>query len=127
MHAFTICHYEPLLYVVGFFRSHWLHLKSLSTQTVVPLVRGPWRSREGAGGERQPGSPARGLGVHPPCAPAWPVPGGTVRTEKPRAKKGTREEHLVMEVSSGRDVKTKHHHLSPLRYYFAAKAEVSRA
>ena len=95
MHAFTICHYEPLLYVVGFFRSHWLRLKSLSTQTVALLVRGPWRSREGAGGEHQPGSPGRGLGVHPPCAPAWPLPRGTARMEKPRAEKGMREECLV--------------------------------
>lgn len=81
MHAFTICHYEPLLYVVGFFRSHWLRLKSPSTPTVVLLIRGPWRSREGAGGEGQPQSPGRGLGVRPPCAPGHGKDGETQSRE----------------------------------------------
>lgn len=89
MHAFTICHYEPLLYVVGFFRSHWLRLKSPSTPTVVLLVRGPWRSREGAGGEGQPRALAGGSGYVPR------VPRDTARMEKPRAERGMREERLV--------------------------------
>lgn len=94
MHAFTICHYEPLLYVVGFFRSHWLRLKSPSTQRAVLLVRGPRRSREAAG-VRQAESHGQGLGAHPPCAPSQPLPGNTARTAKPRAEKGMREERLV--------------------------------
>lgn len=38
-----------------------------------------------------------------------------------------REERSVMKVSSGRDAKTKQHHLSLSGYYFSVNAEPSRA